>query len=191
MAPVAPPRSWLVFEKNSMVSTTITQNAVPVYAVSTSTHGGTTEVRATGTDALVARIARKELLPDTVKFPDFQGGKSMRLSKWLKRTTLADGIPAATFETSSGVCVLCIDPVHRLVLYSADRTTIIAHWQLKTDSSPMALVIAPKMQHAQAMILAAFLYEEQKMRATERNGEVQSASALYQAKYQTVNTTIM
>jgi hypothetical protein len=75
-----------------MTATTITQNGVPLYKVTTSQHGSMTEIRTTGTDTLVARIARKELFPDTVTFPDTNGGKAVRVSKWLKAGTGADGL---------------------------------------------------------------------------------------------------
>lgn len=82
----------LLFEQNSMLDSTITDNASPIYRVSTNEHGSVTELRAAGPNTVLARIARKEILPDTVKFPDMKGGKSMRVSKWLKRTTQKDGL---------------------------------------------------------------------------------------------------
>jgi hypothetical protein len=85
-------RKGLVFETNSMTATTITQDGVPLYKVTTSQHGSMTEIRTTGTDTLVARIARKELFPDTVTFPDANGGKAKQVSKWLKAGTGADGL---------------------------------------------------------------------------------------------------
>jgi hypothetical protein len=81
----------LVFETDSMLNCTIKQNGLPVYTVSTKKSGSTTEVHTPGTNALVARIARKELLPSTVVFPDLNDGKSIRIAKWLKRVTLPEG----------------------------------------------------------------------------------------------------
>ncbi|KAJ7691044.1 hypothetical protein B0H17DRAFT_1134061 [Mycena rosella] len=179
----------LAFESNSMLATTIARGGAPLYAVSTNQHGSTTEIRAPGTNTLLARIARRELLPDTIAFAD---GKPARLSKWLKQSTLADGLPGATFDTPLGACVLRAHPEHRLALYSADLTRIVAHWG--GQSLPPAVPLAP-MQVTMALvfpkavdaasegrILAAFLFQEQRTRVAERNGEVHATAVMYRAE---------
>ncbi|KAJ7111226.1 hypothetical protein C8R44DRAFT_799150 [Mycena epipterygia] len=167
-----------------MLTTTITQNGVPAYKVSTNQHGSTTEIRTTGTDALIARIVRKELLPDTASFPDVSGGKAMRTSRWLKRATLADGLPAGALETEIGTCFLRRHPVQGLSLYRADMVTIVTQWQPRTAESPLALIIAAGMERSHTLILAAFLYEEQRLRIMEKNGKVQEERLLFTATYE-------
>ncbi|KAJ7097409.1 hypothetical protein C8R44DRAFT_748517 [Mycena epipterygia] len=142
-----------------------------------------TEIRTTGTDILIARIARKDLLPDTVSFPDVDGGKVMRTSRWLKRTTLTDGLPAGALETRIGPCFLRTDLVHGLRFYHVDMTTIMTHWRPKTDSSPLALMIATGMERSHPLILAAFFYEEQRLRIMEKNGKLYENKLLYKAKF--------
>ncbi|KAJ7932201.1 hypothetical protein B0H13DRAFT_1956735 [Mycena leptocephala] len=159
----------LVFGTDSMLNCTITRNGAPEYTVSTKKGGSTTEVHASGTDALLARIVRKDLFPSTVVFPDLNDGKAIRLAKWLKRVTLADGQGlAASLETDVGICYLRLHPTLRLALYSADLSTIIAHWALKTESSPRTLIIAPEVERSHAQILAAFLYEDERLRKAVR-----------------------
>ncbi|KAJ7488276.1 hypothetical protein FB451DRAFT_734368 [Mycena latifolia] len=169
----------LVFERNSMLSTTVTRGGSPLYAISTDQHGSTTEVRAPGTDTLLVRIARRDILPDTIAFPADANSKPMRLSKWLKRSTLVDGFPAATFDTPAGAWVLRTHPVYRLAVYTADLTRIIAHWQ---PDAAMVLVLAKGTTldaASEVRILAAFLYEEQRMRVADRNGEVAASKGIY------------
>ncbi|KAJ6524337.1 hypothetical protein B0H19DRAFT_1200436 [Mycena capillaripes] len=180
----------LVFGKNSMVATMIMLNGAPVYKVSTSQHGGTTEVRSSDTDALVARIARREILPDTVKFPDVKGTKSLRISKWLKRTALADGTIAFALQCADGPYFLRNHHVHRLALYGTDQTSIVAHWKSQTESSPLTLIISPGVERSHAQIIAAFLYAEQKMRSMEQTGRlgVQTLTAAQIAQSSTVVT---
>ncbi|KAF7354251.1 hypothetical protein MVEN_01113100 [Mycena venus] len=177
----------LVFESNSMLATTIFQNAVPVYRVSTSTHGSTTEIRTTGTDMLIARIARKEIFPSTVTFPDMNGEKSIKISKWLKPSELPDGLTAATLQTPIGDFVLGGHPEYTLALYTPDITTLIAHWSQKTSNasstSPPTLIIASGYEGAHAQILAAFVYEEQEIRIARKNGDVAQGVAQMLGKY--------
>lgn len=80
-----------------MSATKISLNDIPIYKVSTNQHGRTTKVRSSDTKAVVVHIARKEILPDTVTFPDVNGGKSLCVSKWLKRTPLADGYESVKY----------------------------------------------------------------------------------------------
>ncbi|KAJ7509452.1 hypothetical protein B0H11DRAFT_1959699 [Mycena galericulata] len=184
---VTTPNTCLNFGRDSMQTTTVLCRGKPVYAISTDQHGATTEVRVPGTQALVARIARKELLPDTVAFPDVGDGKALRVSKWLRRTKLADGLPAAILETDIGECVLRIHPEYRLALFTPDLSIIIAHWE--SGVTPPTLVLAPGIERSQAHILAAFLYEEQKMRIAERNGDPQIANFKAKLEYRTTLTT--
>ncbi|KAJ7691046.1 hypothetical protein B0H17DRAFT_1201386 [Mycena rosella] len=164
----------LAFESNSMLATMITRGGAPLYAVSTNQHGSTTEIRAPGTNTLLARIARRELLPDTIAFAD---GKPTRLSKWLKQGTLADGLPAATLDTPPGVCVLRAHPEHRL-------TPLPPAVALAPTQVTMALVF-PKAVDAgwEVRILAAFLFQEQRTRIAERNSEVHATAVMYRAEF--------
>jgi hypothetical protein len=85
------PPIFLKFDTNSMTNATLSLNSVPMYIISTDSPGAITEIRAAGTNEVLARILRKGLLPDTIKFPDLNAGKDMRLSKWLKSIKLPDG----------------------------------------------------------------------------------------------------
>lgn len=86
------PQIRLEFESNSMLDTIVLRHSDPLYTVSTNKHRSTTEMRVAMTHELVAHIERKELLPDTVAFACDNGGKAMRVSKWLKHMKLADGL---------------------------------------------------------------------------------------------------
>jgi hypothetical protein len=66
-----------------------------------------TELRAAGTGELLARIARKEIIPDTIAFPALNGGREMRSTKWLTKSKLSDGW-CAIFRTPLAFPVLII-----------------------------------------------------------------------------------
>ncbi|KAJ7755303.1 hypothetical protein DFH07DRAFT_821748 [Mycena maculata] len=180
------PPTCLVFERNSMLETTILRHASPVYRVSTNRHGSTTEVCVPGTHTIIARIVRKEILPDTVAFSDTNGGKAVRVSRWLKRTKQADGRSEAILETDIGACILRTHPDYRLALYDADLSTIVAHWApLTRPPSPPTLVLAPGIERSQVKILVAFLCEEQKLRIAEKNSTVKAAAYRAKGRYWT------
>ncbi|KAJ7724374.1 hypothetical protein B0H16DRAFT_324339 [Mycena metata] len=85
------PPVFLDFSPDSMINTTICRNSRAAYTISTELQGSTTELRRAGASELLARICRKEVLPDTVSFPNINNGKDLRRSKWLRRCTLPDG----------------------------------------------------------------------------------------------------
>lgn len=126
----APPVSF-TFATNSMINTTLYRDSRPAYTLSTELQGSTTELRASDTSELLARISRKEILPDTITFPSINDGKEMRLSKWMRRCKLPDGrydgtllgccVPmcfshAHAIDTEVGVCLLKKHRIHRLAV---------------------------------------------------------------------------
>jgi hypothetical protein len=82
----------LVFDINSMLYSTLFLNSRPAYTIFTPPEGSPTEICVAGTSELLVRITYKPILPDTICFPDTNGGKGTRLSKWLRRCTLPDGL---------------------------------------------------------------------------------------------------
>ncbi|KAF7354250.1 hypothetical protein MVEN_01113000 [Mycena venus] len=138
----------LFFEKNSLSATTIALNNVPTYKVSTNLQGSTTKVRSAATNVLIAHM---------------DAGKSLRISKWLERTTLADGT-AFTLRIADGEFFLRSHHVHRLAFYGTDQASITAHWnKLPSGSPPLTLIVSPGLERSHAQIIAAFIYSEQKM----------------------------
>jgi hypothetical protein len=55
----------------------------------------------------------------------------------------------------------------------------------------MSLILAPEVVTSQAQILAAFMYEEQRLRVRERNGQVQTEAALWRARYPELKTVLV
>jgi hypothetical protein len=90
VAPAAP--VVFTFGTDSMINTTIFRNSRPAYTISTELLGSTTEIRAADTSELLASITRKDVLPSTITFPHLNNGKAMKLSRWLNRQKIADGL---------------------------------------------------------------------------------------------------
>ncbi|KAJ7247587.1 hypothetical protein C8J57DRAFT_722130 [Mycena rebaudengoi] len=172
------PPTALVFGANSMLSSTLFANSSPVYALSTDARGSTTTLKTTGTAALVARIARKNLFSDTVTFPSLNNGKAIKMKKWLKEVQLPDGFTASLFETPTRKYILRRHSEYRLALFHEDLQTIAANWQPTTDaSSPMTLVLAPGTEKCHPQIITAFLLFEQKLRMQETSKVAYAATS--------------
>jgi hypothetical protein len=80
-----------MFSTDSMINATLHRDSQPAYTITTELQGSTTEIRTAGTSQLLARITRREVLPDIIAFPNINGGKDMRLGKWMRRCKLPDG----------------------------------------------------------------------------------------------------
>jgi hypothetical protein len=85
------PEVRLFFSTDSMKNVTLFLDSAPAYMISTDEQNSCTELCAAGTGELLARITRKDVLPDSIVFPNVNGSKEMRLAKWLKKSKLADG----------------------------------------------------------------------------------------------------
>ncbi|KAJ7036342.1 hypothetical protein C8F04DRAFT_953916 [Mycena alexandri] len=163
------PPVCLDFSTDSMINTTLYRDSRPAYTISTELQGSTTELRTAGTLQLLARICRKEVLPDTVSFPNINDGKDLRLSKWLRRCTLPDGIHAHLIETEVGNCLLKKHIDHRLALFAEyDPETPVAHWERRDGTSPLSLILYAGTENFHPQIIAAFIVQELKMRMAEK-----------------------
>ncbi|KAJ7488898.1 hypothetical protein FB451DRAFT_1223211 [Mycena latifolia] len=169
----------LIFNCNSMTNATLRLNSTPAYTISTDSRGATTEIRAVGTDEVIARILRRGMRPDTITFPNVNGGKELRLNKWLQSAKAPDGVPVCVVETEEGKCFLRKYQHFRLALFTEyDPENPVAHLQVPTVTRPvpLALVLQPGTEHVRAQIIAAFIVQEQTMRTEE---EAQRVSQLY------------
>ncbi|KAF7342949.1 hypothetical protein MVEN_01724900 [Mycena venus] len=168
----------LVFEKNSMLETTILCNSVPAYTVSTRWPASLTDIRVAGTDALVAQINPKTLLPDTVLFADAYDGKELRVSKWLRHAKLRDGSTAHVLSLGGERQLLTAHEKYGLSLRALETGSILAHWRPEMNSSPLALVISPDIEKYETEILAAFLFEEGRIRASDAQNTKPNVNAM-------------
>ncbi|KAJ6597555.1 hypothetical protein DFH09DRAFT_82482 [Mycena vulgaris] len=159
----------LVFDTNSMLAATLSLDARPAYTIATPPAGSPTELRAADTGALLARISCRALLPDTICFPSLNGGKAMRVSKWLKRCALPDGLEAHAITTDVGKFFLTRDLAHRLALFAEhDLEHPVAHWRGPAPGRPPTLVLYPGTEDFHAQIIAAFALQELKIRMWEK-----------------------
>jgi hypothetical protein len=85
------PEVRLMFDRDSMKNAALLLDSVPAYTIFTGTTDACTELRVAGPGELLARVARKGILPDTITFPTVNGGREMGLKKWLKKSKLSDG----------------------------------------------------------------------------------------------------
>ncbi|KAF7296266.1 hypothetical protein HMN09_01095900 [Mycena chlorophos] len=183
----APPL-LLTFSANSMSNATLFSDRQAVYTLSTqlTRADSVTELRRVGDSAVVARISRKSILPDTVAFPaapDEGSGnvREVKTSKWMKKCKLADGTQAHAFDTEMGQCLLRRHLQYRLALFTEfDTETPIAHWE--KGSSPPSLLISSSVPEAfHPQVICAFIIEEFKMRMAEKADVIAQGKALAQS----------
>ncbi|KAJ7195925.1 hypothetical protein GGX14DRAFT_700642 [Mycena pura] len=172
------PPVTLTFSTDSMNNATLFAGARPAYAISTQLQGSTTEIRKAGTAELVARIARREILPNTIVFPDVNGGREIKLSKWLRRCKQPDGLRVHVIDTEVGQCLLRQHRIYRLALFTEfDLETPVAHWDRVDGQSPLSLVLYSGTENFHPQIIAAFIIEELRMRMAEKADTVAQGRA--------------
>lgn len=95
---VDPHNISLVFSPDSLKNTTVyhassnlLDTSNPMYSISTELTDHRTEIRDARTQRLLALIERKDILPDTITFPERNEGKAMKISRWLQKSKLVDG----------------------------------------------------------------------------------------------------
>ncbi|KAJ7231149.1 hypothetical protein B0H12DRAFT_1146817 [Mycena haematopus] len=163
----------LTFSANSMTNAALSRDSRPAYTITTQLQGSTTDIRASGRTEVLARISRKDFLPDTVKFPNINGGKEVRLSKWMRPLKLPDGSHAHIIETEVGNCVLKTHPVYRLEVFSEHNLdTPIAHWELANETRPLSLMLCAGTDTFYSQVIAAFTIQDLRMRMTEKSSRM-------------------
>ncbi|KAJ7649250.1 hypothetical protein B0H17DRAFT_1102383 [Mycena rosella] len=150
-----------------MINTTIFMNSRPAYTLSTALQGSTTDISTSRTSEILV------FFPNTIAFPSINNGKEIRLSKWMSRQKLSDGLHVHVIKTEIGKCFLRKHSVHRLALFTEyDCENPVAHWDRPNATSPISLNFHPQ-------IIAAFTIQELRMRMAEegRLGCSQRAAA--------------
>jgi hypothetical protein len=90
----APPSKSYNFSREDMKNTKIFNNqpASPLYSVVTDIKSDKrTDIFDARGNRLLARVDKRDILPDTITFPNRNNGSSINLSKWLQKSKLEDG----------------------------------------------------------------------------------------------------
>jgi hypothetical protein len=139
------PEIRLMFDRDSMKNATLLLDSVPAYTISTDTTNACTELRVTGTGELLARVAWKDILPDTITFPTVNGGREMGLKKWLNKSKLSDGscaivpiLVCSFHQTSSADTCQSMSSGLRLGILRSRRTQCIG-WRCARFFRPSIL----------------------------------------------------
>jgi len=160
----------LVFDRNSVISATLYSRAGPLYRITTNKSVSRTDLCDLTEQRVVATVKRRELFPDVVVFAH-RSGKSVRISKWLKRQKSPPERPRTTeLLTPSGSFIWKSDNTHRFALYSQDQTEFpIAYSKILEDPPTIALVLRNCSDTiVQVEIITSFLVLEHKLRMKEK-----------------------
>lgn len=90
------PPPLLIFSKASVKNTSIylsTDPGTPLYHVTSDNHDCDTHIEDARTQRIIATVRRKDVLPDLIVFPgtrEGQSSKKVRVSKWMRKGTLAE-----------------------------------------------------------------------------------------------------
>ncbi|OAX39455.1 hypothetical protein K503DRAFT_769490 [Rhizopogon vinicolor AM-OR11-026] len=147
------------------------QPALPLYSVVTDIKSDKrTDIFDARANNLLAHIDRRDILPDTITFPDRNDGSSINISKWLHKSKLEDGNHIHAIETTCGSYVWKKDATYRLVLYRKDdMSNHVAHLQQGTRTQNFAVIMQPEAQLIRDDVIISFLILEQRLRVSEKN----------------------
>ncbi|KAG0701080.1 hypothetical protein DFH29DRAFT_982856 [Suillus ampliporus] len=171
----APPKSYN-FSLENMKNTKIFNNqpASPLYSVVTDIKSDKrTDIFDARANRLLARIDRRDILPDNITFPDRNSGSSINLSKWLQKSKLETGHHVHSIETAHGTYVWKSDANYRLALYrKGDMSNPVAHLQLGSRTQNFAVIMQGEAELIRDDVIVSFLILEQRLRVFEKNIEV-------------------
>lgn len=167
-----PPKSYN-FSREDMKNTKIFNNqpALPLYSVVTDIKSDKrTDIFDARGNRLLARVDRRDILPDTITFPNRNNGSSINLSKWLQKSKLEDGHHVHSIETAHGTYVWKSNADYRLALYrKGDMSSPVAHLQQGTRTQNFAVIMQGEAELIRDDVIVSFLILEQRLRISEKN----------------------
>lgn len=180
-----PPKSYN-FSLEDMKNTKIFNNqpASPLYSVVTDIKSDKrTDIFDVRGNRLLARVDRRDILPDTITFPNRNSGSSIHLSKWLQKSKLEDGHHIHSIETAHGTYVWKSDAAYRLALYrKGDMSKPVAHLQQGTRTQNFAVIMQEEAELIRDDVIVSFLILEQRLRISEKHIVVGGAAMLEQSR---------
>ncbi|EAU82107.1 hypothetical protein CC1G_09566 [Coprinopsis cinerea okayama7 len=152
-----PPLELVLEKPATPLNTRIFVNGKPRYKVSTvDRDGNVTDVTDLRTNAVVATIKRRSILPDKVKFPAKFGGKAVKKDDWMVETKLDSGGLGWTINSESGSFLWRFDKALKIVLTPAtDPDRIIAF--VKSEPGVYALCVEHRAEGLLDEIIPGFI----------------------------------
>lgn len=164
------------FSREDMKNTKIFNNqpASPLYSVVTDIKSDKrTDIFDARGNRLLARVDRRDILPDTITFPNRNNGSSINLSKWLQKSKLEDGHHVHSIETAHGTYVWKSNADYRLALYrKGDMSSPVAHLQRGTRTQNFAVIMQGEAELIRDDVIVSFLILEQRLRISEKHIDV-------------------
>ncbi|EIW83814.1 hypothetical protein CONPUDRAFT_135515 [Coniophora puteana RWD-64-598 SS2] len=153
---------------NSMRSTTLFQGSRSniVYTVRTDTKTGKRTELCNGQGNVIAVWTRRDILPDTISWPQREGMPSMTVNKWLWKTQLPDKAQVHAVESPHGKLVWRTETTgHRHAVYLSPRLSRpIAYFTPKTEATSLALVLDSSAEPTRDDIVLSALILEHRLR---------------------------
>ncbi|KAF8891128.1 hypothetical protein CPB84DRAFT_1683406 [Gymnopilus junonius] len=160
----------LVFDQHSVINATVYSGNLLTYSTITSKSMSRTDICDIPGQRIVATIKRRELLPDTVKFPSRNEGHSIAVSKWLRPVMVTSHPESCTsLVTDSGKFIWKTNPTYRLALFPAEDPEVPLAFAIRTrPPESLALTIKEECDEMMEDILISFIILEHRLRMKEK-----------------------
>ncbi|OAX39453.1 hypothetical protein K503DRAFT_799641 [Rhizopogon vinicolor AM-OR11-026] len=167
-----PPTYYFLTSTNLANTTIYTRPDIPLYTITDTSDGKLTKINDQRTPGrTIATFHQREILPNTVSFPERNGGAPISVQKWLRRSKLADGTTGFVMETDYGPYVWKIVSRHRQKVYAqCDLTRPIASCSLHPTLSNgrPAFSLEYDAEPLREDIVVAYLLQRQRVMSEDK-----------------------
>ncbi|KAK0455288.1 uncharacterized protein EV420DRAFT_1240321, partial [Desarmillaria tabescens] len=160
------PPTYFEFDRNGVLNATLLKNSQPTYTIQTKqTATARTEVVDVTTQKVIVVIEENGIFPDTVRISSVNGGKAIKISKWMKEERLLDKTRVRVIETAYRRYLWKVHVVHRLALYAeSNLETPVAYIKPATRTSPLVIVVESEAMGLIDQIIASLIIREKELR---------------------------
>ncbi|KAG2140913.1 uncharacterized protein EDB93DRAFT_1252697 [Suillus bovinus] len=171
------PTPYFITSTNPKNETFYAHPGIPLYTINDD--GKQTMIRDRRTPGrIVAIFHQREILPNTISFPERHGNAPINVQKWLRKTKLADGTTAFVMGTDYGPYVWKMISSHHQKASSLLHKSAFPHHCLRptvSDGKP-AFLLEYDAEPLREDILVAYLLQRQRVMSEDRLIDVFTSS---------------
>ncbi|KAG1897325.1 uncharacterized protein F5891DRAFT_1049015 [Suillus fuscotomentosus] len=165
-----PPTPYFLTSTDSKNATFYAHPGIPLYTITDD--GKQMIVNDRRTPGRIAAIFhQREILPNTISFPERNGNAPISVQKWLRKTRLADGTTAFVMGTDYGPYVWKIISSHRQKVYAQydlDRPIASCSFHATVSNGKPAFLLEYDAEPLREDILLAYLLQRQRVISEDR-----------------------
>ncbi|KIJ63422.1 hypothetical protein HYDPIDRAFT_29666 [Hydnomerulius pinastri MD-312] len=161
----APPTPYFLSNTDLKDAVIYAHPAVPLYKITSDSKqiqisDGCTPGR------VIAVLQRRDLLSNTVSFPERNGGSHISVQKWLRKTRMPDGSVACIMETDYGPYIWKMISRHRQKVYAdydQDRSIASCYLHERLSHGKPAFVLDSQMEPLRDDFVVAYLIQRHRV----------------------------